>query len=231
MQRRTALMAAGSVSLAVVTASLGIAVNLGILQSGTTGVGDLAYASKESPAQDSAGSGRAQRASEATTTTAAAEVLTYFEDVVDPAAPAGPSVEPPTTIPAGTGGAPPAVGAAPGEDAGGNQPGTGNDGGGDGNAPPETAPTTAPPAPATTAPPVTRTYDAGGAGTVTAQVAQDTLRVVATSPASGWTASVAVSSGHEVLVEFTGPGGKVLWKAQVENGQVSAEIETEGGDD
>ncbi|MCZ7536894.1 MAG: hypothetical protein M5T61_14000 [Acidimicrobiia bacterium] len=50
MQRRAALTAAATTSLAAIAVTTGIAVNLGILRSGTEGAGDLALAAEKSPA-------------------------------------------------------------------------------------------------------------------------------------------------------------------------------------
>lgn len=243
MQRRTALTAAGSISLAAVAVSLGIAVNLGILRSGTKGVGDLAYATRTSPdAATTTSERRAPARTTLTTTTAATEYVTYYQDVPAPAAPRAPSPEPAdTTAPPGA--SSPATDDDPDDDSGGpggGQPAEGDDPDGDADEgdvedddsddggpaattpPTTTAPTTSRPAPASTT-----SYDAGGAGTVTAQVSSYSMKVVGTSPASGWTATVKAGTGEEVLVEFTGPGGKVIWKAHVEAGHVSVELEVE----
>ena len=239
MQQRTALTVAGSVSLAAVAVSLGIAVNLGILRSGTKGVGDLAYATQTNPdtatpasARDGAGSPSTVAT---TTTTTATEYVTYYQDVAAPAARQATAPAPADTT------APPGA-ASPATDDGRvcGQPRGGSDSRGDDDdedvedddsdddgptattPPATTAPTTPPPAPAST-----KSYDAGGAGTVTAQVSSQSMKVVGTSPASGWTAAVKAGTGQEVLVEFTGPGGTVIWKAHVEAGRVSIELEVE----
>ena len=239
MQQRTALTVAGSVSLAAVAVSLGIAVNLGILRSGTKGVGDLAYATQTNPDTATPASARDGPGSPSTvattTTTTATEYVTYYQDVAAPAARQATAPAPAdTTAPPGA--ASPATDDGPGS----GQPMGGCDSRGDDDdddvedddsdddgptattPPATTAPTTPPPAPAST-----KSYDAGGAGTVTAQVSSQSMKVVGTSPASGWTAAVKAGTGQEVLVEFTGPGGTVIWKAHVEAGRVSIELEVE----
>ncbi len=248
MQRRAALTAAATVSLAAVAVSTGIAVNLGILRSGTTGAGDLALAAEKSPVASATTGQRAARAARATSTLPAVpetEYQTYYQDVAVPvAAPAGDPAPEPSDPPAPA----PTSGTQP--PGGGNDDGDGHEAGDDGNdddpdagagdghsppsgAPATTSPTTRPAAPPTTSAPSSLvTYSAGGAGTVTADVSGNSMSIVSTSPASGWTAHVVRSSGHEVSVEFQGPDAEIKWKAKVENGRVEVEVEYEDrGDD
>lgn len=239
MKRRAALTAAGTVSLAAVALSVGIAVNLGILNSGTTGAGDLTLAAEQAPTSTPITKPATMPATSAaleTTTTIPPEPLTeyvtYYQDIPAPAAPApaapaAASPPPARELPAESG--------SDGSDGGSDED---TDGPPDGGSSPSTTPATTTPttpaaAPPTTAdPPSAVSYSAAGAGTITAEVSRNTMTIVSTSPSNGWTASVTRSSGQEVSVRFTGPDGTVYWKAHVEDGGVEVEMESGNeGDD
>ncbi|MCZ7536895.1 MAG: hypothetical protein M5T61_14005 [Acidimicrobiia bacterium] len=165
------------------------------------------------------------------------EYLTYYQDIPAPAAtPAGVPAEGPAESPDPE--PSPATGPSGNDepshgDGDEDHDGDDSDGLPTTGAPVATSPTTRPTAPPTTpAPSSVITYNAGDAGTVTADIRGDTMSIVSTSPANGWTARIERSSGQEVKVKFDGPGGEVKWKAHVENGRVDVEIEYENeGDD
>ena len=223
MTRRTALTAATAVSLAAVTGTVGIALNLGILRSGSAGAGDLKLAAQQAPSTTTTARNArvAQTAAPAVSATApATEYVTYYQDVPAPATPPAaapaPAVAPaqPTADPVPTRGG---IGTPGGETEDGSQP------------PATTEPSTTEPTPPTTAPRVsTVSYEVGGAGTVTAEISASSMRVLGTTPANGWSATVSQGTGQEVSVVFTGPGGRLIWKAHLEDSGVQVEIETEG---
>ncbi len=243
MKQRAALTAAGTVSLAAVALSVGIAVNLGILNSGTTGAGDLTLAAEQAPTSTPATTPATSAALETTTTIPPeplTEYVTYYQDIPAPAAPAPEAPAAASPPPARE---PPAESGSDGSDGGG---GSGTNGGSDedtdgppdGGSSPSTTPATTTPTTPATAPPTTAdppsavSYSAAGAGTITAEVSRNTMTIVSTSPSNGWTASVTRSSGQEVSVRFTGPDGTVYWKAHVEDGGVEVEMESGNeGDD
>lgn len=87
----------------------------------------------------------------------------------------------------------------------------------------DTVPTTAP-GTTTPLPGTTRVVDAAGAGTVTIAVGNDTLRLVAATPAAGWNVEVEQAAGSEIEVDFRRGGERVQVNVEIEDGAVRERI-------